>query len=1034
MDDIVIRNAGGGHGSNVDGHLERMTVGEPQPGTYWRSKRDLPDQMRERAEPDTFSRNGGVRTWVELARAVLPEGTLLLLRSTRKVDGRVHTLVTAGEPSIDGDPPRAWLLDEFLDAFEPVHEEEAARDRSVKIAATMSRIAEIQADMVRIASSTSDAALALPSPSQGLGRDMTPTSLTEARERVQAATSVIKVRAESIQEANRALGAETSRLVALHTEKTSAAAASVQDALALADAANRAAETLDVFGGKKVQVIPIRDGVEAPEGTPLTIYQNRLFLDEEIALFLHRDGFDHKDIQALPAIVAKHPLIVDRMIPALRGVALVRIRRGKKSYFGKDAGLAEILQEIGMQALDTEQFLMIRDGERLHLVFVETALQEAERLFPTVDEMDRPFKGAGGAEKIGFDDTRYVKALDEFERQALLYKRLLILLWGLQFNDARPIGHVGAPGESPDWYSLDWQGRNFVFVGDDATRSLPDARLDIRDWLRANMEMLQSGSRVLVDWGRALVPESAPSCASYHDERTSEAVVISHRPGEDYSLHTVRSDGGSLIVDVQVWKRWIGKGRDTFKAKVNLSNLQDSWPPAFLVLDALDPDDFDRYMDSRISRVHYLDYMGLFGEARKALAGEFSEIRRIDGELTGRLAAILPAIDAATVRKAAGDAHRMWRAEHGGEIPRESSLAEIVAAAALIATSTPTPEAISEIAGVPLATIVSAGVTGRGRLAVTLPGPFDPLTREDAWVVRKLYGTDRKGQWGFLRETEGTVRRAVDPSVAVRVEGRVADFVHGSRLPAGISRPSDSEDIRSILSGVTPETVMEAHLASDSPGRLLTRWLDESRRLTFDARPAGAERSGVIHPHSFTILAAVADLRGYENTPSLSYLLATSDTVARILLSDPGMESRIGDALALLYKNGGRHVLDAALRRADAARGDPMRLMEFRLAGWEVGTLARKTRSANFDYPWDLNRFGDERLGYDALVKRLALRPRSRMAPGSSGYSFWEDAPDMVAARLVVGRGIREWLEGLSDWGDRPSWFAVHDLPPLAGA
>lgn len=1017
MGSIVVQGSGGEAGPVVD-RLERLADADPQPGSYWRSKDDVPEKRRDRASAG-FMRSDPLRTWSEVARAALPGGRILLLQSTHKVDGMVHTLVTAGEPSIDGDPDREWLADEFFAHMEPVSEADARRDRDLKAERSLARIAEIQGEMAGIASRVSEDATRLLPPPGSQRTPSTPAAFTDARQRAERNAVAVKAQADAMQEASQSLSRETSRLVAIQSERARAAVASVQDALRLADAATKAAETLDVFGGKKVEIVALREGEPAPPEEPVALYQNRLFLDEELAIFLHKSGFDHRDVEALPRIVARHPELVDRMIPARRGVALVRIRRGDKRYVGHDASLVEILGQIEMQRADKDQFLLVRDGERLSLVFVEVALQDAVRLFPTVDEMDRPFRGSDGVETIGFDDTRYVKALGEFERQALVYKRLLVLLWGLQFNDAAPMGHVGKPGETADWYSAEWQSRNLLFVYDDATRSLPDARPDIHSWIAANVATIDAGSRVVVRWDRAITPETAPSCASYHGD--NDRTVHSHLPKDPISIATVRRQAGELVVEVPVARR-LHKGRESFTATVALSRLGDiRYEPAFLVLDSLDPDDFEHYMESRISRVHYLDYLALFAAARKALAVDFADIRRIDGELADDMGPDLPGVDAATLASAVTRAHRMWRSESAGRpATTASERAEVKSAAALIATGTPTEEGILAVTGLAREDVLFAGVTGRGRVVVLTDGPDDPLLRDGAWVTRHTFRADRKGRWQPHARAVENLFRSVDPGIDPRIGGDLADRAHAGRLPEGVARPADTAAILATLAKADPSSPGFV----DTPQRMLAAFAERSRHWTYRQRPRGTW--GVVSPSYASVIGAVACLKGRDGRPALRYLGLTADVLALAVFDDPRVMDDVVKFHQGIYKDGGPLHCKAIERRVEQARGNRDAL--FDLCGLHPDLVhpGLKAGLTDFAHHYSFDRVNeDAEGGWRAIARTFAVSPNRIQVKGGG----WRDDPAPLA-RLVANVEVMGWLERTGRLsGDRPEWFDLRAIP-----
>lgn len=888
---------------------------EPVAGTYWRARSDVPEKLRQvpyqqhhslrdQGQPKILYRS-------EVERAALRAGTLLLLRTVHVIEGRVHSVVTSPDPNDPDDVARSWLVDEFLDEMEPVDEAEATAARNGDASKTLARIGELRDQMTQIASAASaeSQSVRMIAPPSAEG----PQALVKVqREAAEQRANALAKRAEEIGAVNVLMQGEVKKLGRLQGERADAALASVQDALKLAAKASEAVASLDLFGGNAVEVTKILDGDGAPDGTPVKIFQNRLFLDEELAVHLHVGGFSHRDLGVLGDCLARIPGLLDRLIPAQRGVVLVRIRRNAKAIDGTD--FASVMAQIEDARADRTQFLLMRDGGRVHLTFAETALQEAERLFPTKDEMDKPFRGSG-AENIGYQDVRYVKALKESERQALIYQRLLILLWGLEFSEERPLGRIDLKRDAGDWTSQAWQAEHLEFVSDDDTLSLPKAGPTVREWLAENRSNITDGSRIAIDWEEAIDADSAPSCAKRDWGSRSDRDVFTRRPIERYGIATVKMEGRDPIVMAPV-QHVSTKTRSN--ARVNLRERES----CYIVLDTVNEDELDAYAESRISRRDYLHYLALFRVAKEGLRSEMAEIAAIDAKIASELADAYRDSDAEAIKRAVKRAHTMLRAQQAGKPATGGQKRGVAETAAMILSGAPGAAELAKIAGVVEDDVLRSGIDGNGRARVVAPGPSDPIAPDGAWVKDIIVERTRVGGWGPPKTTVTTLERAQDPSIYVAHASPALMAVEvASRLPEGFAKLADSQQLVKALSAAMPDTIKSWHAPTADPAESLREWVEMTRQMTFGSkRPPGAPNRGVVTPSKTTVIAAIVQRTPSRKAHSATLLVAESDPIVDALIADPMIEWEMRRAFARIWKQGGGWKIDEAKEAARAIK------------------------------------------------------------------------------------------------------------------
>lgn len=134
---------------------------------------------------------------------------------------------------------------------------------------------------------------------------------------------------------------------------------------------------LETFLGVHEEVIQIRAGEKAPEEEPLTLYQQLLFMDEEIGIW-EKGGLDRHDLKLWDEWVLKH---YEKFLYKPKSICAFRIRRNPKAYY-HDEPLLNWLLNLG----NFKTYFLIRNGENLYRIWSD--VQVSEKIFPTQKEYD----------------------------------------------------------------------------------------------------------------------------------------------------------------------------------------------------------------------------------------------------------------------------------------------------------------------------------------------------------------------------------------------------------------------------------------------------------------------------------------------------------------------------------------------------------------------------------------------------------------------------------------------------------------------
>ena len=299
--------------------------------------------------------------WV--ARRAVKEGTLLLAVKLHFLDELLHSVEFAPHPE---DPDRtnlSFMADEFHTVFVPAPEGAAERDRDIeRIQQTMRDInASISSDVSQTFATTPLIAPGGPRPSTtDFVRNMDKTGALQSRmDRAVETATAAKTEIEAKQQLIRS---QTELLMRYFLEKPQVAIAGLNHVIETGRELTEGVKTLSFYNGDDVTVTALARGESAPGDEPLTLYQNMLFLDEELAVDLLDQGFDFTAVPELGSILSADATLLERMIPASRGAVLVRIRRESKDYFPGQDDIASALQNGHLNLENDVTYLLVRDG------------------------------------------------------------------------------------------------------------------------------------------------------------------------------------------------------------------------------------------------------------------------------------------------------------------------------------------------------------------------------------------------------------------------------------------------------------------------------------------------------------------------------------------------------------------------------------------------------------------------------------------------------------------------------------------------
>jgi len=646
-------------------------------GTYWRATKTV-EASREYGNPRS-------RTFD--LQADDGEDLVLLLVNVRMFDGVAHTVELLSHPGTGGQAIYQVRVNDFLDGFEPAHDGEEVRQREMQ--AIHQRVADIQTELSTAQQNPAliDAyvakemeARAALDPDLALSKNtamtvsrgaVTPSTFITSRMGTDVAQSlqttakryhaIADIKSKWLREKTEAIGDTLKELTPYFAEKAQVALASTRGVRDYADELMKSLQSLDLYVGKGVEFETLTEGEHAPPEEALTITQRKIFVDEEFSAWADVNSeFDYSSLTRFDEALAANASLRDQIFPAPRCIVSMAVRRNSVQY---GDGM-HLLEQARRNVRNKMVFLMVRDGERIHRVYSSEPSHEfARRTFPTTNEIGALFTGYDG-EKITFSDLRFTNSAEALENVALSYKRLLILLCGLDHRE-QLFGRFYPEAEALSFISMQFQAKYMRFIADDDEALMIAGGIPLPpvfEWMKEKNSYLRSGSRVMCLWQQLTTKEAAPGLAK-------SGVAIARSEGSS-GVRIAYKDGADICVDVMA-ERPYGRGtNNAFKAKVMLTRKEWDDGSGYLCLDAAKATELRPYIFNRRDRVHHVAYIRLFKQALAYLEVEEAQQAQATDYLRTAVTSspLFAGMDSDAVSAIVKDAVRTWRASQRGEL------------------------------------------------------------------------------------------------------------------------------------------------------------------------------------------------------------------------------------------------------------------------------------------------------------------------------------------------------------------------------
>ena len=359
------------------------------------------------------------------------------------------------------------------------------------------------------------------------------------------------------------------------------------------------------YAGIDTEIVQIKDGFPASENEPLTIYQAKRFMDEEVGILgLMNGGTDSIDVRNLEEFDKWIAENFEAFMPAKKALTVWQVRRNTKRYaLGCDAE-SELFNSVMNQG-NFQTYFLIRNGERLWRFTSD--FHVPDEVFPKLNV------------KRDWSSEREMKKDTEKRLFALAALQGIIDRTDILGTRLRDKGiNLLQPAPCYD-------KRDIVFIRDaEPGQLITDGHPRWRDYLKANQEGITKGSRIMQAVSDFELRQDCESVTGWQVTRSTSTYTRVYSTPDAGTIYTVED------VDDSYW------GADglkiLFNPKDEVYRYQGDWVSGHqrmkrigfryfrdevIDVDAISFADISYYLTSRLDRPDYATMLPLLARLWK---------------------------------------------------------------------------------------------------------------------------------------------------------------------------------------------------------------------------------------------------------------------------------------------------------------------------------------------------------------------------------------------------------------------------------
>ena len=340
---------------------------------------------------------------------------------------------------------------------------------------------------------------------------------------------------------------------------------------------------LETFMGINEEVHHIKEGTKADEILPITLFQQTLYMDEEVGIWKD-GGLDFQNIDEFDAWICQN---YDKFVREPKSICSFQVRRKMKEY-DSNPFINALLNEGNFRT-----YFLIRNGENLYRIWSDVSI--GPRLFPATEEYKNIYK-----EWESWSEERVKEKLKD-AHESYIYGLIAIqgIIERTDILGYRFKGKVNLL--KPGGYTTD----DVHLVRDAEREHWISQREPWNEFIKKNRSTIKQGTRVvLTDHNWHVHTE---------DKWRVSPFRVSHGPS-NYEVYEVAEEGPEKSYHSwkfkiyyhpgdRIWDYW--KGARDRKRRVPFLLYSDE----LINFDEITAEDCDYYEKNRIEREHYLSVL-----------------------------------------------------------------------------------------------------------------------------------------------------------------------------------------------------------------------------------------------------------------------------------------------------------------------------------------------------------------------------------------------------------------------------------------
>lgn len=357
---------------------------------------------------------------------------------------------------------------------------------------------------------------------------------------------------------------------------------------------------IETFCGIKEEVVQLKEGTPASADNIVYIHQAVIYMDEEMALI--DDDFDYTKIESFDKWLTTDNHFKE-LLSEQKSFVAIKPRRTKKDYGTKDP-----FTEWIMNRPNFETYFLLRNGENVYKIVSEHIVLQ-DRLFPNQSEFLELQKTI--AKNDYFERSHAKDKLQSLKEQ---YVMVSLLIEGVVERT-----EVFAPNNID--YGLFRQGKSegIEFMYELGDNLLSDGKPLFKDYAKSINAKLKAGDRIILCGheflNRDFIRWYARGCQPLFPD--NGLYTLENMP-KGRNNHSYSDDSEEFIIRYFPNSYW-----HEYKNRVSISVVVKGYgSEGVLNFEALDLDTVNYYMNSRLHRSQYYDWVKFLNFAKKLLLEE----------------------------------------------------------------------------------------------------------------------------------------------------------------------------------------------------------------------------------------------------------------------------------------------------------------------------------------------------------------------------------------------------------------------------